>query len=385
MNKRKLLILIPVVALLSNAVGYLIVSKVRGTARSDRKSPGDEHRTHAALEVSGERRRGDSRDDRPAAGQGAGPAGSRLDPVADPVKEETALARRAAGLAALEDGDYEKAFTNFSKARDLLGDRAHVGELLRVANDLRNRPRAAARARPSEPSRAAAGLRVAPRMTAGRRSVRREAVAAEADPGQGTVPQGLIVVTTNPRGLLVRVDETPVDLTPMRTKVRSGSHRVALFDGDRKVYETTLEVREGATATVQRDVGTEGRAESIRAAPPAPVVAPAADEESRRPGSAPLSESRPVPAAARPLSPPVAPATHTGTLQVSSPGLYGVVWINGRPRGYPPLAIGDLPSGPTRVEVRVNGVQKWISTVVVQPGVTTSVNLRSLSSQGTAP
>src|SRR6185503_9588337 len=72
---------------------------------------------------------------------------------------------------------------------------------------------------------------------------------------------------------LVHVDDTPVDLTPMKTKVRPGAHRVALLDGDRKVYETTVDIREGATATILRDLSAE-RAEAARpvAAVPAPVV-----------------------------------------------------------------------------------------------------------------
>jgi hypothetical protein len=68
---------------------------------------------------------------------------------------------------------------------------------------------------------------------------------------------------------------------------------------------------------------------------------------------------------------------NTGALAISSPGLYGVVWINGRPRGYPPVEVSDMPAGPTKVEVRVNGIEKRSSTVVVHPGVTTAVTLRS--------
>jgi PEGA domain len=371
MNKKKLLILIPAVALLLNGVGYLVMSKVRGTARSGRQTLEEEVGTRGSIQASGQVS-SDRREDR---------HGLRDDSQPDPEKEETALARRAAGLAALEDGDYDKAFANFSEARALLGDRAHVGELLRVTNDLRNRPRSALRPHAPEPVRTMAVLRPSPRLSAGRRGTIREELSADASQGQGAVQQGLIVVTTNPRGLLVRVDETPIDLTPMRTKVRSGSHRVALFDGDRKVYETTLDVKEGGTATLQKDLPSEKGAEPSHAAPPIASPALAAADESPRAIAAPVSDPTPRPAPPPLTPPPGALATTTGTLEVSSPGLYGVVWINGRPRGYPPLAIGDLPTGPTKVEVRVNGIQKRTSTVVIQPGVTTSINLRSLSSQ----
>jgi hypothetical protein len=70
------------------------------------------------------------------------------------------------------------------------------------------------------------------------------------------------------------------------------------------------------------------------------------------------------------------PAPDTGALQITSPGLYGVVWVNGRPRGYPPLEVGDLGRGPAKVEVRVNGIERRGTTVVVAPGRITPVSLR---------
>lgn len=65
----------------------------------------------------------------------------------------------------------------------------------------------------------------------------------------------------------------------------------------------------------------------------------------------------------------------TGVLEISS-GLHGVVWINGSPRGYPPLTVRDLPAGPTQVEIRINGVRKRAATAIVEAGTTTSVKLR---------
>jgi hypothetical protein len=174
----------------------------------------------------------------------------------------------------------------------------------------------------------------------------------------------------------------------MKTKVKPGTHRVALLDGDRKIYETTVDVREGATATILRDVSAE------RTEAPRPVTAsttPAPRDEVPRPtpaaASAPQSGGiAPTPspgtASARqapaPVAPPAVGAGEGGVLEISSPGLYGVVWVNGRPRGYPPLAVRDLPPGPAKVEVRVNGVQKRTATAMVKAGLTTSVKLRAL-------
>ncbi|MEP6652306.1 MAG: PEGA domain-containing protein, partial [Myxococcales bacterium] len=202
---------------------------------------------------------------------------------------------------------------------------------------------------------------------------------------------GLLIVTTTPRGLLVQVDDTAVDLTPMRTKVRPGSHRVALLDGDRKVYETTMDVRDGSIATLQKDLSAEQAGEPARPA----VLAPPSSREQSQATVTPMDSSdtgQPNPSVGASTRAPAAFTTPrpiaggqtpslsgdgTGALSISSPGLYGVVWINGRPRGYPPLEVRNLPSGPVKIEVRVNGVQKRSSTVVVRAGSTTPVRIQS--------
>ena len=206
---------------------------------------------------------------------------------------------------------------------------------------------------------------------------------------------GLLIVTTIPRGLLVQVDDTAIDLTPMRTKVRPGSHRVSLLDGDRKVYETTMDVRDGAIATLQKDLSAEQAAEAPRSAaisPPlarekqSPSIGGAATESSgvrqanAAAGSGRLLPDRAVPTPLLPNAGAANPSLSggaNGALSISSPGLYGVVWINGRPRGYPPLEVRDLPPGLAKVEVRVNGMQKRSSMVMVKAGATTPVRIQS--------
>ncbi|MES1205574.1 MAG: PEGA domain-containing protein, partial [Pseudomonadota bacterium] len=214
----------------------------------------------------------------------------------------------------------------------------------------------------------------------------RDDAPAEAPQAPAPAPAGgLLIVSTTPRSLLVQVDETPIDLTPMRTKVKAGTHRIALLDGDRRVYETTVDVKEGGTATLLKDLSrelqAEAPAESPRTTPPSsPTPSVAAREESPR-----QVVAAPRPSDAAPNAIVAAPAERkasapaaasSGALQITSPGLYGVVWINGRPRGYPPLEVRDLPIGPAKIEVRVNGVEKRSSTVVVAPGLTTAVKLR---------
>lgn len=400
MTKRQLLIGIPVVVLLANGIGYLLVNRNRSLAPASPTSS-------APGAPGGVAARGATLTGGPSAeGQAA----------EEKKREETALARRAAGLAALEAGDYDKALIQFTEARALLGDRAHVAELLRVTEDLRSRPPSQGKLRVGGPITAPAipSPTVAYRGPSarggggGRRTValgaavgtREEAASLTTPGGPAEAPalagaSGLLIVTTTPRGLLVQVDDNSVDLTPMRTRVRPGTHRVALLDGDRKVYETTVDVREGATATLLKDLagsGPDPAAEASRpgfALPPATAPPVAASSIPTRPEGAPVvavpppradvAVSRPsglVAAAPPPESRPSA-ALDSGTLSISSPGLYGVVWINGRARGYPPLEVQNVPVGSVKVEVRVNGVEKRTSTVVVRPGSTTTVRLTS--------
>ena len=368
MNKKSLIIWIPVAVLLANIVVYLIVAKARAP------SP-----PVAASATGG-----------PAAGRLARETADDTATELEKHREEKALARKATGVAALDAGDYDRALIAFAEAQDLLGDKAHVAELLKVTEDLRKRARSApspsaSRSAPTPPPRPAS-------RSAMRRLAAREQPAVEVPPPTPAPPApGLLIVTTVPRGLLVHVDEAPIDLTPMRASFKRGPHRIALLDGGKKIYETTVEVKDGAVTTLVRDLSAELSPEPARstaqAPEPAPEPAPPApavhvQEEAPRPS--PAAAPPPAPRAPPSASPrrPRPPTSTTGTVAVSSPGLYGVVWINGRPRGYPPLEAGDLPPGPTRIEVRVNGVERRSSTVVVRPGSTTPVKLLSLE---TAP
>jgi hypothetical protein len=349
MKKRALLIWIPLVALLCNGIGYLIVSNFRA---KNLASGGSQ------------------------AGSSAHVNDARHDDVA---KEDSARARRAAGLAALEAGEYEKALINFTEARALVGDRARVDDLLRVTEDLRSRARlspspqpsatvAVSAPAPTPPARWVSAFRPPARPQTPTRQPASEPTAGE--PRAMPSGTGLLLVTTTPRGLLVQVDGAPVDLTPMRTSLKPGAHRVALLDGDRRLYETSVEVSDGNATTVLKDLSSEMTGEPARSA----LVGPASKDEPNRPAgtSVPAGEALAIaPPAARPP-----PRSETGGLEITSPGLYGVVWVNDRPQGFPPVSIHDLPAGPVKVEVRVNGVEKRVATVVVQPGLTTPVKIR---------
>jgi hypothetical protein len=65
-----------------------------------------------------------------------------------------------------------------------------------------------------------------------------------------------------------------------------------------------------------------------------------------------------------------------GDVEITSPGLYGEVWINNKPYGFPPVTATGLPAGQARVEVRVNGQVKKRMNVEVAPGRLSSFRVR---------
>jgi PEGA domain len=358
MKKRNIIILIPVLALLVNGTAYLIIRRAR--TRPVEPATAADLATHRLPAVVAE----------PAA-----PPPSRTAESSDAIQ-----ARRAVGLAALEGGEYGKALANFMAVKEMGGEDAHVDELIRVTEELlhNSTPKA-------HPPRVQVAHVEAPRPRP-RSELTRRAAARETSPSDEASPPpapatGTLIVTSTPRGLLVRMDDSPLDLTPMRAAVKPGSHQITLLDGDRKVYETTLVVRESEVSTLSKDVSAEMPADThpgpaaAPASAPKVAVQPASDVEK----TATPPPSSPQATVATPREAPFVRAstgTGTGTLAISSPGLYGVVWINGRPRGYPPLEVTDLPAGPAKIEVRVNGIEKRSSRVVVEGERKVSVTLR---------
>lgn len=324
-------------------------------------------------------------------------------PVSSPADDvdKQAMARRAAGVAALEAGQYDKALIQLTEARSLIGARANVDDLLRITEDLRakqNAPKAApvagvpaaggaapaAAVEPSEPvvvapparepvrepARAPTPAPARPSPRPARASPRVAVVSPE--PAAAAEPVGLLVVSTVPRGLVVQLDGELLDITPLRATVKTGSHRLTLLDGERRVYEGPLEVKEGVNS-VLKDVTAELAATKPAPAPtPAPAPAPVAAEPAV---AARVEPVEPKPAAPKPVA-PVAPKATTGGLDISAPGLYAEVWINGRPYGFSPVTASSLPAGPAKIELRVNGMVKRTKSVTVIAGETTPVKVR---------
>src|SRR5882672_6401105 len=123
-KKTKLILLIPIGAVVLNGLGYILALNLKTANKTD-----------ATASAASEPSVAMGKSDRP-------PEERSKD---DRIKEEKAMARRAAGMAALEAGDYERALADFAEARALAGDRAYVSELLRVTEDLAHRPPTARR------------------------------------------------------------------------------------------------------------------------------------------------------------------------------------------------------------------------------------------------
>ncbi|MHA7632830.1 PEGA domain-containing protein [Corallococcus sp. M7] len=298
---------------------------------------------------------------------------SSAPPPSEDANAGVIRALRASGLAALEDRDYERAVAQFTEALKLRPDDkdSDLTRLLGIATDLRSREQSKTAHAPT--SREPAPSRAPPRTRAAKLAAARAAREQQATPAaaQEEARGGLLLVTSTPPGLVVMVDGRAVDLTPARLPVSAGAHRVVLAQGDRRLYEETVEVDADSVRSLNRDLSAE-----LTPSAPKPAVAavvPASPPAADGPAAAPRD-----PEPTKPPEPSVAKAAvaQRGDLEVTSPGLYGEVWINGRPYGFPPISAQALPSGPAKVEVRVNGEVKRRMTVEVEPGRSTRVRVK---------
>ncbi|HYV45649.1 MAG TPA: PEGA domain-containing protein [Myxococcaceae bacterium] len=306
-----------------------------------------------------------------------GPAATAPGAAAEDENEGLARARRAAGIAALEHRDYDKAVTELTEALRLRKDKGDLAELLNIANELRtrdkdkdkNRAASVAATPPAPPPEPAPVPAPSPSRSSSKSSkpvrVATRTPPPEPPPAPEPPRNGLLLVTSTPPGLVVTVDGKTVDLTPVRLQVKAGPHRVTLAQGERRVLDETVEVGEDAVKPITWEAKPE---------PPPAVVASAAPA----PAPTPPAPTKPPPAPVETVAakPPPAPVEGKGDLEVSSPSLYGEIWINDHPYGFPPVTARGLPAGKARVEVRVQGAVKRKMTVDVVPGTSTPVRVR---------
>lgn len=358
MRQRQFVFLIVMVAVAANALGYVLF-------RARRPPPPPPPPSNTTLAVT--------------------PAPKTPE---DAERETRGRTLREAGYQALLEGDYDKALIQLTEARSNLAEKSSVDDLLRVTEQLRAKTQAQTRgAAPEE--RSDVDAKENPRQPKGKparratpaRGTEREVIHPEASRTESprvikaepvttasppATPTGLLLVTSTPRGLLVHVDGVAMDLTPMRSSVSAGSHRVALYDGDRKLFETPIEVTVSQPTTVVKDLTFE------LAAPGVATVAPERGPVPEPTPPPPAPDRQPV---ATPVAPPSSSGSGKGGLEITSPGLYAEVWVNGRPYGFPPAKVEDLPAGSAEVEIRINGVVKRAKTVNVEAGKVTAVKI----------
>ncbi|MCY1080812.1 PEGA domain-containing protein [Archangium lansingense] len=309
-------------------------------------------------------------------------------PVPSPEEEANAglaRARRAAGLAALEDRDYNKAVAEFTEALSLRKDKGDLVELLRIASDLQSRDQVRTQNEPAKPEREPEpAARPAPKAKPVRVATRARPAKEEPPAVPETARNGLLLVTSTPPGLVVMVNGKAVDLTPARLPLRAGTHRVALAQGERRLFEDSVEIEADEVRSINRDLTAElapPPSAPVRTQPE-PTIVPAVATTAQTPAAAPGStvtastkvEPRPEPAAPATTARPTAGGK--GNLDITSPSIYGEVWVNNRPYGFPPVTARDLPAGQARVEIRVNGAVKRRMNIEVEPGRSTSVRVR---------
>jgi hypothetical protein len=313
----------------------------------------------------------------------------------------------------LESGDYALAVKSFTSVLKLTGTDGDAAELLRIAKDLQDRAKEAHKRASLQPvaGGSATSPPSAPTSEATPESRRAEPVKVKATPKPQPRPQakrvaavsardleqeepaeGMLLVTSNPSGLLVEVDGRSMDLTPAKVRLEPGVHTVALLRGSQRLHERRVEIASDGVHSVDVDVSGALRAAQAFAREqrvvddgelepsdperetPAPATsAPASQQHARTAAPAP---SNPSVIASPGMAANTAAPTSFGDLHVVSPSIYGDVWINGRSYGPPPVLAKRVGVGTATVEIKVGGVARRTKTVDVVPNQRVTLRIR---------
>lgn len=305
---------------------------------------------------------------------------------------------RAAGLSALEKGNWNDAVEQFTQALRVGKADSDIMELLKMAKEFQSKtPSAAPAAQPTavaaapapepepepvDPKKPGGAKKPAPKPAA-------RPVASAAKPTDKTektdeapVP-AMLLITSIPTGLVIEVDGVRKDLTPAKVQVPAGSHSVTLWKGDNRLFQKMVSAEPGQVMIVDADV-------SAQLAPATPAVP---EREKEPVAAAPAPERpRPEPVAAVAPAPTPAPTTGpaaggttaapavpsgkpTGELQIISLNVYGEVFVNGKSVGFPPVVAKNLPAESTKIEIKVDGAVRRSRTVDVVAGKRTMVKI----------
>lgn len=361
-------VMIAVVAglVIVNSIGFLAYRSIKG------KDAAEEKATAALDEGAGSSAKTGSTDD-------------------EMSSEGLVRAYRAIGLKAFEDGDYDLAVTNLSKAVEM-GGTGDIPKLLEIAKDIQSRGGKAGDGNESKPTEIARGpdapsesasevAKSAPgqpaaestaerpkesaasssskrkkRSKKSRRPSRKRVAAitksdepeekAEEPEAEPEPPKpGIVLVTSTPAKMVVAIDGKRVDLTPAKLTMEPGSYKVTMSRNGQVLYAKSVNLEPGQVVSVNRDL-TEAVAEQD-----ARVAAELNRKKQPEPAPKP-----PTPIARRePAKPKPPQATKYGELHIISPNVYGEVFVNKKSRGFPPLVVKNIPVGSANVEIKVQG------------------------------
>jgi hypothetical protein len=212
-------------------------------------------------------------------------------PAADDGVRALAAEQRAKGVAALRDGQYARAVASLEAARKLDPSLGDVTALIEVADKLQKSEAAAPTAAPSTPpvaevtpppSEVPEPVAEAPARTPEARApepvravARPPARPAPRPPTAATAPSvapreatGIVLVTTNPPKLLVKVDGQARDFSPVRLELPAGRRTLTIVDGGKVLLERVVEVTAGGVAVIDETLNVP--APRVVEAPPAP-------------------------------------------------------------------------------------------------------------------
>ncbi|HEY3452910.1 MAG TPA: PEGA domain-containing protein [Myxococcales bacterium] len=281
-------------------------------------------------------------------------------------------AHRLAALAAMEQGEYGTAERELLEAQKIEPGRTETRDLLRIVRGVQASAKKAARQDPLASPPPPPAPKTAPEPVRSK-PVPKVAV-LRADPPRTPEPpaSGTLLVVSTPPGVLVHVDGQPSDVTPARISVSPGSHSVVLIRGDARLFERQVKVASGAVASVDADLSAQLAAKSA----PTPSTEPAEEllpvpELDDQPAPTPPPAPAPAPGAS-----PAPAAVAAGEIYVTSPEVYGEVFINGRRYGYPPLLAKGVPAGRATVEIRIDDVPRRSTVVQVEPDKRLAARLR---------
>lgn len=274
----------------------------------------------------------------PAVAAPVAPASPAPSPSDDPVKE-LAREQRDRGIQALRNGAYGEARTALEAAAKLDPSLTEVTTLLELVDKLSAKVADGERAQERVAERAPERERT-PERTPERPS-ERDRAAARASRSEPPAAPGVLLVTTTPPRLLVKIDGQGVELSPARLELTPGRHLVEIVQGGRVVLERSIELAAGQSAVISETFAEpQPETRAVVAAPvaPPPRVSPSpaartsglederldlvglvdrapTDRAAKAPVASPSPSSAPVAAA-------VAPAA--GPARTANPSLYVV-------------------------------------------------------------